>query len=132
MSLQAIKAQAHIHHAYLLGLQLMISSRLGPDVMEDWMFRLFRRQHLDKFLSSFEKLGLSAEPDAVACAKYHVLSNSIGGVPVEYMAEKRFKGMVKISVSSLDVPWSDNLRYSGRCEPRIFEGLVCLQWRVSW
>ena len=87
MSLQAIKAQAHIHHAYLLGLQLMISSRLGPDVMEDWMFRLFRRQHLDKFLSSFEKLGLSAEPDAVACAKYHVLSNSIGGVPVEYMTE---------------------------------------------
>jgi hypothetical protein len=95
MSLQAIKAQAHIHHAYLLGLQLMISSRLGPDVMEDWMFRLFRRQHLDKFLSSFEKLGLSAEPDAVACAKYHVLSNSIGGVPVEYMAESDSKAWLR-------------------------------------
>jgi len=95
MSLQAVKAQAHIHHAYLLGLQLMISSRLGPKVMEDWMFRLFRRQHLDKFLSSFEKLGLSSEPDAVACAKYHVLSNGIGGVPVEYMAESDSKAWVR-------------------------------------
>ncbi|GLQ07592.1 hypothetical protein [Sneathiella chinensis] len=94
-SLSPIKAQAEIHHAYLLGLQLMISTRKGPDVMEDWMFRLFRRQHLDKFLSSFDKLGLRNEPDAVACAKYHVLSNSIGGVPVEYMEENSKKAWVR-------------------------------------
>lgn len=95
MKLEAIKAQAHIHHAYLLGLQLMISSRKGPEVMEQWMFRLFRRQHNEKFLGSFDKLGLSAEPDAVACAKYHVLSNGIGGVPVEYMAETEKKAWVR-------------------------------------
>ena len=69
----------------------MISTRKGPEVMEQWTFNLFRRQHLDKFLSSFEKLGLANEHDAVACAKYHVLSNSIGGVPVEYMAESDTK-----------------------------------------
>ncbi|MEH6404219.1 MAG: hypothetical protein V7750_12650 [Sneathiella sp.] len=90
-----IKAQAEMHHAYLLGLQLMISTRKGPEVMEEWMFRLFRRQHLDKFLSSFAKLGLQNEPDAVACAKYHVLSNSIGGVPVEFMAENDKKAWVR-------------------------------------
>ena len=55
--IQAIRAQAHLHHAYLLGLQLMISTRKGPEVMGEWMFRLFRRQHEEKFLSSFEKLG---------------------------------------------------------------------------
>ena len=49
---QAIGAQAHLHHAYFLGLQLMVATRKGPEVMGDWMFRLFRRQHLDKFLSS--------------------------------------------------------------------------------
>ena len=27
--------------------------------MGDWMFRLFRRQHLEKFLSSFANLGLT-------------------------------------------------------------------------
>lgn len=95
MQIRAIRAQARIHHAYLLGLQLMISTRLGPKVMGDWMFRLFRRQHLEKFLSSFDKLGLSAEPHAVACAKYHVLSNSMGGVATEYMAESDCKAWVR-------------------------------------
>jgi hypothetical protein len=91
----AIRAQAHIHHAYFLGLQLMIATRKGPEIMEKWMFNLFRRQHLDKFLSSFEKLGLSDLPDAVACAKYHVLSNNMGGVGVEYMAESDRKAWVR-------------------------------------
>ncbi len=91
----AIRAQAHLHHAYLLGLQLMISTRKGPEVTGEWMFRLFRRQHLDKFLSSFAKLGLADLPDAVACAKYHVLSNGIGGVGVEYIAENDRKAWVR-------------------------------------
>ena len=65
----AIRAQERLHHAYLLGLQLMVSTRLGPAVVGDWMFRLFRRQHLQKFLSSFDKLGLSGLPHAVACAR---------------------------------------------------------------
>lgn len=91
----AIRAQAHIHHAYLLGLQLMISSRKGPDAVGEWMFKLFRRQHLDKFISSFEKLGLKGLPDAVACAKYHVLSNNMGGVGVEYMYESDRKAWVR-------------------------------------
>ncbi len=90
-----IRAQAHIHHAYLLGLQLMVSTRKDPQTVGDWMFRLFRRQHLDKFLSSFDKLGLAGLPDAVACAKYHVLSNNMGGVGVEYMAESERKAWVR-------------------------------------
>lgn len=91
----AIRAQAHIHHAWLLGLQLMVSTHRGPEVMGDWMFRLFRRQHLDKFLSSFDKLGLGGLPDAVACARYHVLSNNMGGVGVEYMPESDTKAWVR-------------------------------------
>lgn len=90
-----IRAQAHLHHAYLLGLQLMVSTHKDNDVVKDWMFKLFRRQHLDKFLSSFSKLGLSDLPDAVACAKYHVLSNNLGGVGVEYMYESDEKAWVR-------------------------------------
>ncbi|MEM8970781.1 MAG: hypothetical protein AAGD43_01790 [Pseudomonadota bacterium] len=92
---RAIDAQADIHHQYLLGLQLMVAVREGPDVIGEWMFRLFRRQHEEKFLSSFEKLGLNGLPDAVACARYHVLSNSMGGVPVEYMEESDRKAWVR-------------------------------------
>lgn len=90
-----IAAQALMHHAYLLGLQLMIASNQDAAVVGDWMFRLFRRQHQEKFLSSFEKLGLDHLPDAVACAQYHVMSNSIGGVPVEYMWESDRKAWVR-------------------------------------
>ena len=89
------EALAKLHHAYFLGLQLMVSSNKGPDVVGDWMFRLFRKQHEDKFLSSFEKLGLTGLPHAVACAKYHVLSNGIGSVPVEYMYESDQKAWVR-------------------------------------
>lgn len=94
-NLRAIEAQADIHHQYLLGLQLMVAVREGPKVIGEWMFRLFRRQHEEKFLSSFAKLGLEGLPDAVACARYHVLSNSMGGVPVEYMEESDRKAWVR-------------------------------------
>lgn len=90
-----IQAQAEMHHAFLLGLQLMISSNRDRAEVYDWMFRLFRRQHKEKFLSSFGKLGLDALPDAVACAQYHVMSNSVGGVPVEYLAETDHKAWVR-------------------------------------
>ena len=93
--LKAIAAQADLHHQYLLGLELMVATREGPAIVGDWMFRLFRRQHEEKFLSSFRKLGLDDLPDAVACARYHVLSNSMGGVTVEYMEESDTKAWVR-------------------------------------
>jgi hypothetical protein len=94
-STDAIAAQAWLHHQWLLGLQLMVATREGPQVMGDWMFRLFRRQHEEKFLASFDKLGLRGLPHADACARYHVLSNSIGGVAVEYMPEGPHKAWVR-------------------------------------
>ncbi|MEE2688454.1 MAG: hypothetical protein VX430_03420 [Pseudomonadota bacterium] len=90
-----IEVQARIHHQYFLGLQLMVSVEEGREVIGEWMFRLFRQQHLDKFLSSFQKLELTDLPHAVACAKYHVLSNGLGGVRVEYMEESDTKAWVR-------------------------------------
>lgn len=90
-----IEMQANLHHQYFLGLQLMTTAEEGREVVGDWMFRLFRRQHNAKFLSSFEKLGLDGLPHAVACAKYHVLSNGVGGVRVEYMEETDTKAWVR-------------------------------------
>ena len=66
-SLRFIGAQAHLHHQYFLGLQLMISLEEGREVVGEWMFRLFRRQHDKKFLYSPQKLGLEGSPHAVAC-----------------------------------------------------------------
>lgn len=70
----------------------MVAAREGPTVVGDWVFR---RQHEEKFLSSFRKLGLYDLPDAVACARDHVLSNSMGGVTGEYMEESDTKARVR-------------------------------------
>jgi hypothetical protein len=59
------------------------------------MFRVFRHQHREKFLSSFDKLGLDGLPPAVACAAYHYLSNALGGVSVEFMPESDTKAWVR-------------------------------------
>ena len=52
----AIAAQAELHHQYFIGLQLMVAVEESRGTVYDWMFRLFRRQHEEKFLSSFDKL----------------------------------------------------------------------------
>ena len=88
------EAAASLYHAYFTGLILTIASRKGGAVAGEWIFRTFRRQHHDKFLSSFNKLGLKHLPDAVAAAQYHYLSNSVGGVEVEYMYEADDKAWV--------------------------------------
>jgi hypothetical protein len=93
--LAAWKAVATLHHALFTGLILLIANRKGDAVVGEWIFRTFRRQHHEKFLSSFAKLGLSDKPDAVACAQYHYLSNSVGGVEVEYMHEADNKAWVR-------------------------------------
>jgi hypothetical protein len=84
---RAMKVAAGLYHAYFTGLILTLVTRRGAADAAEWVFRVFRHQHHEKFLSSFEKLGLRGMPDAVACAAYHYLSNSIGGVAVEFMRE---------------------------------------------
>jgi hypothetical protein len=83
----AIKAAATLYHSYFTGLMLHLSMVKGAQIAGDRTFALFRKQHLEKFKSSFDKLGLTDVPDAVAAAQYHYLSNSVGGVEVEFIPE---------------------------------------------
>jgi hypothetical protein len=91
---RAMKAVAGLYHAYFTGLILTLVTRRSAQDAAEWVFRVFRHQHHEKFLSSFDKLGLRGMPDAVACAAYHYLSNSIGGVTVEFMRESDRKAWV--------------------------------------
>ena len=77
--LSRIEAQAEIHHKYFVGLQLKIALEEPREKIFDWSFLLFRSIQEKKFASSFSKLGLEGIPDAVACARYHVLSNTLWG-----------------------------------------------------
>ncbi len=90
-----MKAAAELYHSFFTGLILSLVSRRSSADAASWMFSVFRHQHHEKFLSSFDKLGLRSMPDAVACAAYHYLSNGIGGVSVEFMRESDRKAWVR-------------------------------------
>jgi len=92
---RGMEALAELYHRYLTGLILALVVEHGEDRAVDAVFGLFRRQHLDKFLPGLEKLGLRGEPDAVACAQYHYLSNHVGGVGVAYVPESDRKAWVR-------------------------------------
>jgi hypothetical protein len=70
-------------------------TRRDRQAAAELVFRIFRRQHLEKFLPGLAKLGLTGLPHAVACAQYHYLSNLLGGVRVEYMYESDRKAWVR-------------------------------------
>ena len=95
MDERANTAAAELYHAYFTGLMLTVASRRSGADAAEWVFRVFRHQHHEKFLSSFEKLGLTGLPHAVACAAYHYLSNAVGGVDVEFMRESDDKAWVR-------------------------------------
>src|SRR3954467_8794012 len=89
------RAVAELHHRCLTGTILALVHRSGTDRAAEVVRRTFRRQHLEKFLPGLEKLGLRGLPDAVACAQYHYLSNALGGVKVEWIAESDTKSWVR-------------------------------------
>lgn len=90
-----LQAVAKLYHAWFTGLILMVVTRRGTGAAEEFLFRIFRRQHLATFLAGLGKLGLEQLPPAVRAAQYHYLSNAIGGVPVEYMYESDRKAWIR-------------------------------------
>ena len=88
-------AVADMHHRFLTGLILGLVLRAGEDTAAEAMYRVFRRQHEEKFLPGLKLLGLDGLPDAVASAQYHYLSNFIGTVKVTYMPETDRKAWVR-------------------------------------
>ena len=91
----AWSAIAELYHRLLTGSLLALVTRAGTDRAARVVFRIFRTQHLELFEAGLHKLDLADEPDAVACAKYHVLSNSIGGVDVVWIPESDRKSWVR-------------------------------------
>ena len=89
------RAVSVLYQALLTGLVLTLVTRRGEDQAAEFVFQLFRRQHLEKFLPGLAKLGLDRLPHAVACAQYHFLSNQVGGVKTEYARESDRKAWVR-------------------------------------
>ena len=91
----ANQAIADLYNALMTGVVLTLVTRRGEDSARDFVFRHFRRQHLEKFKPGLVKLGLDRLPHAAACAQYHYLSNAVGGVKTEYVLESDRKAWVR-------------------------------------
>ncbi|HET8532693.1 MAG TPA: hypothetical protein VFO08_16190 [Methylomirabilota bacterium] len=89
------RAVSVLYQALLTGVVLTLVTRRGEGDAAEFVFRLFRRQHLEKFRPGLVKLGLDHLPHAVACAQYHYLSNQLGGVKTEYARESDRKAWVR-------------------------------------
>ncbi|MEO3472851.1 hypothetical protein AAFN86_13360 [Roseomonas sp. CAU 1739] len=83
------------YHAWFTGTVLTAVSRRGPADAAELVFRVFRRQQQQTFLAGLAKLGIDHLPPAVAAARYHYLSNFIGGVGVEYVEESPRKAWIR-------------------------------------
>ena len=93
--LAAWRAIATLYNALVTAMVVSLVVRRGPKVARDYVFRHFRRQHLEKFLPGLAKLSLEGQPHAVACALYHYHSNALGGVKTEYFRESDRKAWVR-------------------------------------
>lgn len=92
---KAWKSLAELYHAYLTGSILALVTRRGSHAAAEVVFRMLRRQQEELFLPGLTKLGLTELPHAVACAQYHVLSNSLGGVGVVWIPESDAKSWIR-------------------------------------
>ena len=91
----AWRAVSTLFNALVTSMVVSLVVRRGSAVARDYVFRHFRRQHLEKFKDGLAKLGLMGKPDAVACALYHYHSNALGGVKTEYLRESDQKAWVR-------------------------------------
>jgi hypothetical protein len=93
--LAAYRAVGTLYNALMTALVLGLITRRGEQIACDYVFRHFRRQHLEKFLPGLKKLGLAGEPPAPACALYHYHSNALGGVKTGYLRDSDRKAWVR-------------------------------------
>jgi hypothetical protein len=91
----AIEAVGDWYHAWFTGTVLAAVARCGEAAAAELVFRVFRHQQQATFLPGLKKLGLDVLPPAVAAARYHYLSNAIGGVGVEYVEDSPRKAWIR-------------------------------------
>lgn len=69
-------------------IQLGLLRELGGNELADFKERILRRHQRSYFLPGLEKLGIRRDlPPAVIAARYHYLSNMLGGLSMEYIEE---------------------------------------------
>ena len=93
-------------------LSLSVIRPHGYEVAEEIQFRVLRSHQEHLFLEGLKKLGLDGDDisDAVRCAKFHVLSNHLGGLRLRYAEESSGKAWVVYDTPYwIDSPWTSSM-----------------------
>jgi hypothetical protein len=78
------------------GLQLTLLREKGERALTEFKYRILYRHHKAHFLDGIRKLGISSDlPPAVIAARYHYLSNQVGGLGMEYVEESPKKVWIR-------------------------------------
>lgn len=83
----------------------------GQQRTEEFEATMLRSHQEHFFLPGLEKLGLRVgSSDAVRCARYHCLSNALGGLRMRYAIESEVKAWVFYETPCwIDSPWSPGM-----------------------
>ena len=77
------------------GMQIVLLRERGAEALASFKLALLGRHQGEHYLDGLRKLGISDDPPAVAAAKYHYLSNTIGGLRLEYVEESPRKAWIR-------------------------------------
>ena len=69
---KAWHAVADLYHGYFTGLIMSVVTRRSTADAAEFVFRVFRRQHHERFLAGIAKFGLTTTPHAVAHSRHVV------------------------------------------------------------
>ena len=77
------------------GLQMMVMREKGVRALERLKLRVLASHQEGHYLAGLKKLGIEGDPPAVTAAKYHYLSNRIGGINLEYAEESPRRAWIR-------------------------------------
>ena len=77
------------------GMQMIVLREKGVRALEEFKLRALGSHQEGHYLDGLAKLGIEGDPPAVGAAKYHYLSNRIGGIDLEYAEESPKKAWIR-------------------------------------
>lgn len=120
------------------GVTAMVWREKGEAALNALWRALMSAEQRGRFVQALDKLGIRGDPPAVAAAKYHYFSNTIGGLNLHYMEESPRKVWIRYlppwgtypGISALAVPPSVRRTILSTWHPRNGELLGCP--RLGW
>jgi hypothetical protein len=104
-------------------LQLALLREHGEPALTEFKYRILHMHHKAHFLDGVRKLGISRDlPPAVIAARYHYLSNQVGGLGMEYVEESPRKVWIRYLAPVWGFPGAGLFAVPSRSARAVFAG----------